>query len=242
MNKKTLWIGIAILVLAWLAVAAYFFFGKQSGQKTSGIINNVGKQAYVYYVWTFEDGSVFDTNKKEVAEKNGLYTLESDQAWRYEPLKFTVGAGQMIAWFDKAVANMKIWESKKVTLQPSDAYGEYQSGLVQTMPRSQFQESNIVPKVGDAYQSASGAFTILEVTQDEVKVDYNSKMAGKVLVFDITLEAIDEPQTPIIVPQTSNDEEKKTDQDTNTNTESTANPDQTGAKEPATTPEPTGLE
>ena len=247
-NKKNLWIIIGVLVLAGLG-AAYFFFGKNTEIESSGTTNNIGKRAHVYYVWTFEDGSVFDTNKKEIAEKNGTYTAELDQGWKYQPLQFIVGAGQMIPWFDRAVVDMKVWESKKITLKPVDAYGEYNTGLITTMPRSQFQEANIVPKVGDVYNSANGEFTVLELTNETATVDYNSKMAGKTLIFDITLEQIDEPQTPIVTPKTTSDEEKNTDnkKDTDGNattntTEPTSNPDQTGAKEPTNSPEPTGQE
>lgn len=240
-NKKNLWIIIGVLVLAGLG-AAYFFFGKDTATKTPETTNNIGKRAHVYYVWTFEDGSVFDTNKKEVAQENGTYTAEFDQGWKYQPLQFIVGAGQMIAWFDRAVVDMKVWESKKITLKPADAYGEYNTGLITTMPRSQFQDANIVPKVGDVYNSANGEFTVLEMTNETVKVDYNSKMAGKTLIFDITLEQIDEPQTPITTSQKNTDEEKNTNEDTTTTTQTTSNPDQTGAKEPTNNPEPTGQE
>ena len=127
-------------------------------------------------------------------------------------------------------------------MKPADAYGEYNTGLVTTIPRSVFQDVNIVPKVGDVY-NRNGRFTVLELTNETVTVDYNSKMAGKVLVFDITLEAIDEPQTPTITPQTNDDEEKNTDEDATTNTtEPTSNSEQTGAREPANNPEPTGQE
>jgi len=43
-----------------------------------------------------EDKSVFDTSIQTVAEKNEIY----NPARPYEPLSFTVGAGQMIPGFD----------------------------------------------------------------------------------------------------------------------------------------------
>jgi FKBP-type peptidyl-prolyl cis-trans isomerase 2 len=39
------------------------------------------------------------------------------------PLKFTVGAGEMIEGFDEAVVGMKLNEEKTVTLPPEKAYG-----------------------------------------------------------------------------------------------------------------------
>jgi FKBP-type peptidyl-prolyl cis-trans isomerase (trigger factor) len=39
-----------------------------------------------------------------------------------DPFEFTVGAGQVIPGFDKAVLGMKIKETKEVTLTGTDAY------------------------------------------------------------------------------------------------------------------------
>ena len=61
----------------------------------------------VNYIWTFTDGKKFDSSYD-----------------RKQTLPFTLWAGQMIPWFDKAVLGMKVWEEKKVTLKPSEAYGE----------------------------------------------------------------------------------------------------------------------
>jgi peptidylprolyl isomerase len=59
----------------------------------------------VDYTGTFENGDVFDTSEGR------------------EPLKFELGAGQMIPGFDKAVDGMKFGEEKTVTLPPEEAYG-----------------------------------------------------------------------------------------------------------------------
>ena len=40
-------------------------------------------------------------------------------------MAFTVWAGQMIAWFDRAVEWMKVWQTKTIEIPAVDAYGEY---------------------------------------------------------------------------------------------------------------------
>ena len=40
------------------------------------------------------------------------------------PLEFTVGAGQMIKGFDKAMPGMAVGEKKTVNISPDDAYGQ----------------------------------------------------------------------------------------------------------------------
>jgi FKBP-type peptidyl-prolyl cis-trans isomerase 2 len=49
----------------------------------------------------------------------------------------------MIAWFDKAVVGMKIWEKKTITLAPADAYGERDPNKTQEMPISAADQKNL---------------------------------------------------------------------------------------------------
>jgi len=76
----------------------------------------------VNYKWTLEDGSQFDSSYD-----------------RWETLPFTVWAGQMIAWFDKAVVGMKVWDKKNIKLAPKDAYGEYDKTKTQVVPKASLE-------------------------------------------------------------------------------------------------------
>ena len=73
----------------------------------------------VDYIWSLEDGSVFDTSILDVAKKSGIYQLSR---W-YVPLEFEVWAGQMILWFDTGVVGMQQWETKTLVIPPDQAYG-----------------------------------------------------------------------------------------------------------------------
>ena len=81
-----------------------------------------GSKVEVNYNWTLEDGTKFDSSYD-----------------RGQTLPFTVWAGQMIAWFDKAVVGMKVWDKKTVTLAPKDAYWEYDSTKTQVVPKASLQ-------------------------------------------------------------------------------------------------------
>lgn len=179
------------LLLVAALVAAYFFLWKKPAPSTPEAVNNIWKKVYVDYIGKFEDGVVFDTSLEQVAKESGLYV----EGRTYGPLDFVVGWQGMIPWFDKAVRDMKVGETKTVTLQPAEAYGEHNPALITTLPRSQFQDADIVPEVGNTYSWPSGSFKVIELSGDVVTIDANSEMAGKVLVFTITMVRIDEPQT-----------------------------------------------
>lgn len=86
---------------------------------------------------------------------------------------------------------MHVGEEKTVTLAPKDAYGETREDLIVSVSGSQFAQANITPKVGETYQTAQGmGATVKAISGDTVIMDYNSPLAGKTLVFTITLKSI----------------------------------------------------
>jgi FKBP-type peptidyl-prolyl cis-trans isomerase len=86
-------------------------------QGTGAVAAN-GKNVSVNYTGRLLDGKVFDTSLESVAKENGLPARPS-----YEPLPFTVGAGQMIPGFDKGVEGMKVGTKARLILPSKMAYG-----------------------------------------------------------------------------------------------------------------------
>lgn len=128
----------------------------------------------VDYVGRLEDGTFFDTSIEEIAKQWWQYTL-----WRpYEPLEFTVWAWQMIKWFDSWVVWMKIWEKKTMTLNPEEAY--WQANPEYFKEYSQWAQITLLP----------WAPTISKVGVDFIEVDMNHFLAGKKLIFQVTLKEI----------------------------------------------------
>lgn len=146
-----------------------------------------GKRVTVDYIGSYPDGKVFDTNLEEVAKQNAIYTPSRP----YTPLAFVVGSNDVIPGFGNAVNGMKIGETKKVTVEPKDGYGEYDATKTAKVPRSVFQEANIVPEIGQSYNMGGQPIVVKELTDTEVTVDINHPMAGKTLVFEITLKTVE---------------------------------------------------
>jgi FKBP-type peptidyl-prolyl cis-trans isomerase 2 len=130
-----------------------------------------GDKVKVEYKGTLDDGTVFDTSEGRA------------------PLEFEVGAGQVIPGFDKAVIGMKKGEKKKVSIKPSEAYGEVDPSLIKKIPK-QALPKKIEPKKGMvlALRSPNGRqmpAKIVKVGKDEVTLDLNHSLAGKTLNFEI---------------------------------------------------------
>ncbi len=149
-----------------------------------------GDTISVNYTGKFEDGNVFDSSEGK------------------EPLKFTVGAGQLIKGFDDAVIGMKTGDKKTVTLAPDDAYGEHRADMVIDIPKSQIPE-DMQLEIGQRLhlrdpKGQPVPAMVAEITDDAVKMDANHPMAGKTLVFD--LEVVETGLEP--EPASCSDSEK----------------------------------
>lgn len=144
---------------------------------------------WVYYVWALENGEIFDTNIVEKAQEAWTY----NELREYNPLVFTVGKWQMIPWFEKGVIGMKLWETKTLNIAAVDGYGEIREDMVQTVDVATFEEAEIdwtTWQVGEKYTFDTLQWTILEITEDTVTIDFNHFLAWKDLVFTVTVEEV----------------------------------------------------
>lgn len=186
-----------VKILFFILVSLFLFTAgcvSQSAQQSNSTVQTNNSEAStlkaekgdavaVDYVGTFDDGKVFDTSIQAEAQKAKLPPRPT-----YEPLEFTIGAGQMIKGFDNAVYGMKEGDVKNVHLNASEAYGPRDDNLVITANRSQLQGN---PKVGDHVSASNGATgTIVNLTNETITVDFNSEMAGKDLNFKIIMRKI----------------------------------------------------
>jgi len=92
----------------------------------------------VNYIGRLEDGRVFDTTMREVAE-SPLYPKAEvfEEKPVYRPLKFRIGSGEVIKGFEEAVIGMREGEEREVVIPAEKAYGERREDLVRTYPRVQ---------------------------------------------------------------------------------------------------------
>lgn len=135
-----------------------------------------GDNVKVHYTGRLPDGTVFDSSRDR------------------EPLEFTVGGGQMIAGFDKAVDGMALGESKTATFSSEEGYGESNDDMVFTVPKDQLP-ADLKPEEGLqlSMQHPSGQqipVVVTKVEENEIVIDANHPLAGKELEFEIELVEI----------------------------------------------------
>lgn len=130
-----------------------------------------GDRVHVHYTGTLASGAVFDSSAGR------------------EPLRFTLGAGEVVPGFDAAVAGMAVGQTHTVTIPCAEAYGERVDEMTVEVDRDHLPEG---VEVGDrlALGIASGGqlpVTVTALGADAAVLDANHELAGHDLTFEITL-------------------------------------------------------
>jgi FKBP-type peptidyl-prolyl cis-trans isomerase 2 len=136
-----------------------------------------GNTVKVNYTGKLEDGTIFDSSLNEGRE----------------PLEVTVGQGQLIKGFEDGLFDMSEGETKTVEIEPSEAYGEINIELINSVPRANVPEG---VQEGEMLQGEGpmGAVNVkvVEVNEETVVLDANHPLAGKKLTFELEVVSISE--------------------------------------------------
>ena len=133
-----------------------------------------GDTVRVHYRGKLQDGSIFD------------------ETFDHEPLRFTIGEGEVISGFEEAVVGMTPGDSKTTALPVEKAFGRYLEERVVEVPKNKFAGWDPEPTVGEPVPipQPDGSpidAIITEVTESKVTVDFNHPFAGQDLTIDIKL-------------------------------------------------------
>ena len=99
--------------------------------KGNGVKPKQGQTVKVYYEGYFTDGKLFDSNKKEIEEKYGMFNPKKEQGGYYGPMPMEVSPdAQMIAGFKEGVAALHVGDKSFIYIPSHLAYGENGRGQI----------------------------------------------------------------------------------------------------------------
>lgn len=132
-----------------------------------------GDTVKVHYTGQLDDGSVFDSSLHRA------------------PLEFTIGQGQLIPGFEKAVVGLSAGDTTTANIPCAEAYGEQNPDLILVIDKEQLPDS-IEPEVGQRLQLSQPEgepipVHITKVEDNQVTIDANHPLAGKDLTFNIEI-------------------------------------------------------
>jgi FKBP-type peptidyl-prolyl cis-trans isomerase SlyD len=113
-----------------------------------------------------------------------------------EEISLCLGMGLLPPSLEEAMVGMGINEQKTVRLTPEQSFGEVDESLITEVPRKDF-DPVAAPKPGDVYETMDEQghpvyFMVKELKDDTVVIDFNHPLAGKEVIFTITVKAVRE--------------------------------------------------
>jgi len=106
------------------------------------------------------------------------------------PLEFIIGMGQIIPGLEAGLVGMSAGDSAKITVKPEDAYGKYNEDALKNVPIEHFEGIDLKEGMTLYGRDENGqqiAVRVKSFNDKEVLLDYNHELAGKELVFDVTV-------------------------------------------------------
>jgi peptidylprolyl isomerase len=136
----------------------------------------LGNTVRVHYTGRLSDGTTFDSSAQR------------------DPLECTLGQGELIPGFEQALLGMTPGQSKTATIPADQAYGPHRPELLMEVDRQNLPP-DLQPYVGQQLQMTrpNGAVVLVivsAVSVSQVTLDANHPLAGKELLFDLTLVEI----------------------------------------------------
>lgn len=169
---------------------------KKSKKKGSKDTVEEGTLAYVDYVGkTKEDGIIFDLTIEEVAKTEGLYKEDGT----YEPMLVCIGWNWLLAALEEELIGMKVGDTKTVEVSPEKGAGPRDPKKIKLIAKTKLVKQGARPVKGEEIRFGNERGIITQVLGRRVRVDFNSPLAGKTLIFDVTVrEIVSEPEEKLL--------------------------------------------
>ena len=121
---------------------------------------------------------------------------EVDTTRRGQPAVFVVGDGNLPEGFEKAIVGLRAGDDERIEIVPADGFGLRKKQNIRTLPRGDFASADdLVPGMMIAFAAAGSTGEIPGVvtsaSADTVVVDFNHPLAGRDLVFDVTILGVE---------------------------------------------------
>ncbi|MCC6375097.1 MAG: peptidylprolyl isomerase [Moraxellaceae bacterium] len=111
---------------------------------------------------------------------------------RDEPVSFTVGDGNLLEGFEKAIFGLKAGDKRSIFIEAKNGFGEWQEGNVQTFDRNLFADQLSVGLVVSFTDKSKAelAGVVKELNESQVVVDFNHPLASRDLLFEVDIISV----------------------------------------------------
>jgi peptidylprolyl isomerase len=131
-----------------------------------------------------ETNEVFDTTKEDVAKKEHLFK----EGRIYDPKLVVVGeVGWVLKPIDEALTTFEINKPSTVEISPEKGFGQRDPQKIKRVSIKQLYAKEINPVVGAQIEFQGKDATVRSIGAGRVLLDFNPPLAGKTLIYDLTV-------------------------------------------------------
>ncbi|MEK6825512.1 MAG: FKBP-type peptidyl-prolyl cis-trans isomerase [Nanoarchaeota archaeon] len=128
----------------------------------------------------YANGVLFDSNISE-----DLKTIHPEA--KPEPLIVVVSQGMVVPGLDKALEGKEVGKSYEIPVNIKEGFGERRKEMMRTLPLKVFEAQKIQPYPGQTLVMDGALAKVIAVSGARVMTDFNSPLAGKDLLYKITI-------------------------------------------------------
>jgi FKBP-type peptidyl-prolyl cis-trans isomerase SlpA len=111
-----------------------------------------------------------------------------------QPMTFNIGDGTLVEGLEMVLYGLKVGDKQSLSIDPRDTFGFPDEDNIHTLPRTDFPDDlNIEEGMIIGFSTPSGdeiPGAIIEIGDEDVKVDFNHPLAGHEVVFTVDIVAI----------------------------------------------------
>jgi FKBP-type peptidyl-prolyl cis-trans isomerase SlpA len=130
---------------------------------------------------------------------------EVDTTRRGRPATFVMGDGSLLPGFEEALLGMRPGDDAQILLEAEQAFGAHRRENIQLLARERFSEVVLEPGLIVSFAAPDGELPgiVRRVFEQTVEVDFNHPLAGRRIVFDVSVLKVETAQdsvTPLADP------------------------------------------
>ena len=131
-----------------------------------------------------ETNEVFDTTTEETSKKEHLHK----EGEIYEPKLIVIGEGWVLKTLDEGLITMELSKVASVEIPPEKAFGARDPEKVKRVPLKHLTDKGINLAIGARIEYNGKMAIVRSIGAGRVLLDYNPPLAGKTLVYEVTVQ------------------------------------------------------
>ncbi|HET7404828.1 MAG TPA: FKBP-type peptidyl-prolyl cis-trans isomerase [Candidatus Bathyarchaeia archaeon] len=142
-----------------------------------------------------ESGETVDTTYDTVAKDAHIHREDS----AYGPRFIILGEGWLPKGLEESLVGIDVGKQTTVELPPEKGYGNRDPGKMRLVPLRRFRDMRVDPVPGAQIEFDGRPATVRAVGAGRVQVDYNHPLAGRTLIYDVSVEKVLEDENEKIL-------------------------------------------